>query len=84
MHMPAPTQGHIGGANQPLAPVSGEEDSLAREVNELLSSNQETGTRWPDLCFRLIILGLAALWLLMPPTDGAHVATDGKAIATTR
>ncbi|WP_089175335.1 hypothetical protein [Bosea sp. AS-1] len=66
------------------APTSSKDDSLAREANELLSSAEAGGTRWLDLCFRLIVLALAALWLLMPPTDGAHVATDGKAIATTR
>lgn len=47
------------------------------------SANEVRG-RWFDLCFRLIILSLAALWLLMPPAGGGHHAADEKAVATTR
>lgn len=84
MSVAAPAPGRTGGARRPITRAAGEEDSLMREVDELLSSGDEAGTRWLDLCFRLIILALAAFWLLMPPADGAHGATDGKTIATTR
>jgi len=40
--------------------------------------------RWFDLCFRLIILTLAALWLLTPPAGNERSAADAKAVATTR
>lgn len=50
---------------------------------EVLPSSEARG-RWFDLCFRLIILALAALWLLMPPAGGGHRAVDEKAVATTR
>lgn len=40
--------------------------------------------RWFDLCFRLIILALAGLWLLMPPSGETQGAPDVKAAATQR
>ena len=47
-------------------------------------SSSEARGRWFDLCFRLIILALAALWLLTPPAGNEHRAADEKAVATTR
>ncbi|WP_306226281.1 hypothetical protein [Bosea beijingensis] len=44
----------------------------------------EARGRWFDLGFRLIILALAALWLLMPPAGGGQNAADEKTVATTR
>lgn len=44
----------------------------------------EAHGRWFDLCFRLIILALAALWLLTPPAGGGRDAADEKAVATPR
>jgi hypothetical protein len=65
-------------------PIDGDGPDAAFET---LSPHQSTGEargRWFDLCFRLIILALAALWLLMPPAGGRHPAADEKAVATTR
>jgi len=40
--------------------------------------------RWFDLCFRLIILALAGLWLFMPPTGEARRPPEAKAAVTQR
>ncbi len=72
------------GTSRPITPIAIEEDSMTGDIEKLLPPAEPAGTRWFDLCFRLIILTLAALWLLMPPAGGAHVATDAKVIATTR
>lgn len=59
-----------------------EEDSMNSEVEKLIAPSRHE--RWLDLCFRLIILALAAFWLLTPPAGGAQNAADVKAAATTR
>ena len=63
-----------------------DEDRLDAESETLFprSTTSEARGRWFDLCFRLIILALAALWLLMPPAGGGHRAADEQAVATTR
>lgn len=63
-----------------------DEDRPDAEFEAMLTrqSAGEARGRWFDLCFRLIILGLAALWLLLPPAGGGHHAADEKAVATTR
>ncbi|KUL96303.1 hypothetical protein DK26_05470 [Bosea sp. WAO] len=38
--------------------------------------------RWFDLCFRLIILALAGLWLFMPPNSETQRPPDVKAAVT--
>jgi hypothetical protein len=83
MSITTPASGQTG-ASRRIAPVTIEEDSMAGDVEMLLQPGQTARSRWLDLCFRLIILALAALWLLVPPAGGAPMATDGKAIATTR
>lgn len=40
--------------------------------------------RWFDLCFRLIILVLAGLWLFVPPAGDSRLPPDVKAAATQR
>lgn len=40
--------------------------------------------RWFDLCFRLIILVLAGLWLFVPPAGDSRAQPDVKAAATQR
>jgi hypothetical protein len=62
------------------------EDGLNAEFEAMLprQSASEARGRWFDLCFRLIILALAALWLLTPPAGGEHSAADQKAAATTQ
>ncbi len=50
---------------------------------EILPASEARG-RWFDLCFRLIILALAALWLLTPPASNERIAAEEKAAATTR
>lgn len=44
----------------------------------------EARGRWFDLGFRLIILALAALWLLTPPAINERIAAEEKAAATIR
>ena len=63
-----------------------DEDRSDAEFDALLPrpAAGEARGRWFDLCFRLIILALAALWLLMPPAGGGHNAADAKAVATPR
>jgi hypothetical protein len=77
------THGSIG---RQRAVVGVDEDHLDAELETLLprSAASETRGRWFDLCFRLIILALAALWLLTPPAGGGHRVADEKAVATTR
>uniref|UniRef100_A0A9E8CTB2 Uncharacterized protein n=1 Tax=Bosea sp. NBC_00436 TaxID=2969620 RepID=A0A9E8CTB2_9HYPH len=64
--------------------IDGDGTDAAFETLSPLQSASEARGRWFDLCFRLIILALAALWLLMPPAGGGHHAADEKAVATTR
>ncbi|MGO4173926.1 hypothetical protein [Bosea sp. TAF32] len=74
---------HVEG---PGAVRDGGEDSLNAEFEAMLPREpaSEARGRWFDLCFRLIILALAALWLLTPPAGGEHSAADEKAVATTQ
>ena len=68
-------------------PSLGIDDDGPDAAFEIPSSHQSASAargRWFDLGFRLIILALAALWLLMPPAGGGHNAADIKAVATTR
>lgn len=68
-------------------PVAGfDEDRPDAEFAALLPrpAAGEARGRWFDLCFRLIILALAALWLLTPPAVNERIAADEKAVATTR
>jgi hypothetical protein len=58
------------------------EDSMTSDVEKLLPPARHE--RWFDLCFRLIILALAAFWLLAPPAGGAEPLATVKAAATTR
>lgn len=64
-------------------PSAGIDEDGPDTAFEALPASEARG-RWFDLCFRLIILALAALWLLMPPAGGGHRAADEKAVATTR
>jgi len=59
------------------------DDDGPDDAFEIRPASEARG-RWFDLGFRLIILALAALWLLMPPAGGGHRAADEKAVATTR
>ncbi len=54
------------------------------ETQLLLQPASGARRRWFDLCFRLIILTLAALWLLTPPAGNGRNAADEKAVATTQ
>ena len=56
-----------------------EEAMLTSALDQLETSPRE---RWFDLCFRLIILALAGLWLLMPPSGETQGAPAVKAAAT--
>ncbi len=40
--------------------------------------------RWFDLCFRLIIVVLAGVWLLTPPAAGDQPSAPIKAATVTR
>lgn len=62
------------------------EDRPDAEFEALLPSQPGSAARgrWFDLCFRLIILALAALWLLTPPAGNERSAADEKAVATTQ
>ena len=64
-------------------PSVGADDDGQDTAFETLPASAARG-RWFDLCFRLIILALAALWLLMPPAGGGHNAADAMAVATPR
>ncbi|WP_449376202.1 hypothetical protein [Bosea thiooxidans] len=94
----AKAAGRLGGASMtistaPRGPIGRPgtaagvgEDGPNAEFEVLLPrqpGSEERG-RWFDLCFRLIILALAALWLLMPPAGGGRDAADEKAVATPR
>ena len=83
MSAAAPMDGQLHASHR-ITPVTIEEDKMAGDVENLSLPGDRARTRWLDLCFRLIILGLTVLWLLMPPAGGTHLAADGKAIATTR
>lgn len=71
---------------RPRAAMGIDENRPDADLEALLPRSAASGVRgrWFDLCFRLIILALAALWLLMPPAGGGHNAADEKAVATTR
>ncbi|MBN9448361.1 MAG: hypothetical protein J0I67_15840 [Bosea sp.] len=58
-----------------------EEAMLTSALDQLESSPRE---RWFDLCFRLIILALAGLWLFMPPNSETQGPPDVKAAVTPR
>ena len=66
--------------------VSLDEDRPDAEFEALLprSTASEARGRWLDLGFRLIILALAALWLLTPPAINERIAAEEKAAATIR
>ena len=75
-----------GSIERPRPATGVDDDRLDAESAILFprSTTSEARGRWFDLCFRLIILALAALWLLMPSAGGGHHAADEKAVATTR
>lgn len=56
-------------------------DILDRGIGHSAPGSRE---RWFDLCFRLIILVLAGLWLFVPPAGDAGMKPDVKAAATQR
>lgn len=59
-----------------------EEDSMNSEIAERLPVRRHE--RWFDLCFRLIIVVLAGVWLLTPPAAGDQLPLQTKAAAVTR
>lgn len=75
-----------GSIERRRAAVTADEDHVDAELEVLWlrSTASEARRRWFDLCFRLIILTLAALWLLTPPAGNERSAADAKAVATTR
>lgn len=75
-----------GSIERPRTAVSADHDHVDAELEALLprSTESEARGRWFDLCFRLIILALAALWLFAPPAGTERIAADEKAVATTR
>lgn len=75
-----------GSIEQPRSTLGIDEDRSDAEFETLLPrpAAGEVRGRWFDLCFRLIILALAALWLLTPPAGNGRIAADEKAVATTR
>lgn len=54
---------------------------IDRAISQSVPAPRE---RWFDLCFRLIILVLAGLWLFMPPAGDTRTQLDVKAAATQR
>lgn len=85
MSMTISTASHGSIERAPIAaPIDGDGPDAAFETLPPHRSASEARGRWFDLCFRLIILALAALWLLMPPAGGRHHAVDQKAVATPR
>ena len=83
--MPISTATH-GSIERPRTAVGADHDHLDAELEalSLRSTASEARGRWFDLCFRLIILALAALWLLTPPAGNERITADEKAVATTR
>ncbi|BCB19834.1 hypothetical protein [Bosea sp. ANAM02] len=75
-----------GSIERPRTATGIDEDRLDTESESLFprSTTSEARGRWFDLCFRLIILALAALWLFAPPAGTERSAADEKAVATTR
>lgn len=75
-----------GSIERPSIAVGADDDHVDAELEALLprSTASEARGRWFDLCFRLIILALAALWLFAPPAGTERSAADEKAVATTR
>lgn len=75
-----------GSIEQPRSTLGIDEGRPDAELEALLprSTESEARGRWFDLCFRLIILALAALWLFAPPAGTERSAADKKAVATTR
>ncbi|WP_186421171.1 hypothetical protein [Bosea sp. CS1GBMeth4] len=56
-------------------------DVLERGIGRSAPGPRE---RWFDLCFRLIILVLAGLWLFVPPAGDTRTQPVVKAAATQR
>ncbi|PZR92865.1 MAG: hypothetical protein DI537_12140 [Stutzerimonas stutzeri] len=50
----------------------------------LIQSAPGPRERWFELCFRLIILVLAGLWLFVPPAGDSRLPPNVKAAATQR
>ncbi len=75
-----------GSIERPGTAVGAVEDHADADLEALSSPStaSEARGRWFDLCFRLIILALAALWLFAPPAGTERSAADEKAVATTR
>ncbi|MCR4521803.1 MULTISPECIES: hypothetical protein [Bosea] len=75
-----------GPIEHPRTAMGIDEDRPDAEFETLLPRPvaSEARGRWFDLGFRLIILALAALWLLTPPAGNERIAADEKAVATTR
>jgi hypothetical protein len=59
-----------------------EEDSMDSEFADRLPPRPYE--RWFDLCFRLIIVVLAGVWLLTPPAAGDQPSAPIKAATVTR
>lgn len=78
------THGSIERVDIIATPIDGDGSDTAFEMLSPHPSASEARGRWFDLGFRLIILALAALWLLMPSAGGGHRVADEKAVATTR
>ena len=79
--MPISTATH--GSIERSRPSVGVDEDGPDTAFEVLPASEARG-RWFDLGFRLIILALAALWLLTPPAVNERIAADEKAVATTR
>jgi hypothetical protein len=45
-----------------------DEDTPDSEIAQILPARRHE--RWLDFCFRLIVLMLAAIWLMIPPAAG--------------
>ena len=59
-----------------------QEDSMDSEFATALPPRRHE--RWFDLCFRLILVALAAGWLLMPPAPSEQSNRDNRTTAATR
>ncbi len=59
-----------------------QEDSMDSELATALPARRHE--RWFDLCFRLILIALAAAWLLMPPATSEQNERDNRTTAATR
>ncbi len=63
-------------------PRDWKEDSMNSELAATLPERRHE--RWFDLCFRLILIALAAAWLLMPPAASEQNDRDNRTTAATR